>query len=147
MLTVGASTVTFAHSDSNRTEQLDHLTPRSCSVQRAPKATGSGPVATTKPSQGLVLPNTYPLPHRSRPGCSHVSIWRLNAVESTPYIPPPCHRRWREPSSSWGSSSSWMLEEAPQGGTPRSVFQESSMVVKLKGGESRGAPSSDFYAS
>jgi hypothetical protein len=36
-------------------------------------------------------------------------------------------------SFSRGSSSSWMLEEAPRGGTPEGVFQVSSILMKVEG--------------
>jgi hypothetical protein len=60
----------------------------------------------------LLLPGNL-LPHRSRPGCSRVSIWRLDATELSPFAPPQRRRGWCKLPSSQGSSSSWMLEEAP----------------------------------
>jgi hypothetical protein len=69
-------------------------------------------------AKGVLLMPGNLSPHRSRPRCSRVSIRRLEAIESTSFAPPQCRRRWCGPSSSWGSFSSWMLVEAPRGGTP-----------------------------
>jgi hypothetical protein len=40
----------------------------------------------------LLLPGNLS-PHRSRPGCSRVSIWRFEAIESTSFAPPQRQRR------------------------------------------------------